>query len=300
MDSNLIDRMARGALCLVLAGLLAGCGSGDAQEGGGGDSANGAFPGADAVPASVKGTREAEGIDCGGLPKADPAQRNDILGITPGMPAETAYRMAACANPNFQVKYSESGFSVAPLPDGRRPRGSIEIEGGLDDATIYLMGMPGEEKVVAVTRVTEFADGREPTIEQLAGQVSAKYGALIPNRYSPDRATILYASSGEKLGADNQDLDRCANAVGFTDNRVGSVYGDCGLTVNDRVAAKSSNPQLARRFSRAVVDQKCAMGLIEATQSTIRDAHAAARQAEIDRANADAQKAGSENRVPQL
>ena len=70
--------------------------------------------------------------------------------------------------------------------------------------------------------------------------------------------------------------------------------------MNFRVAAKSSNPQLARRFSLAVVDQKFAMGLIEATQSTIRDAHAAARQAEIDRANADAQKAGSENRVPQL
>jgi hypothetical protein len=261
------------------------------------DPANGSFA---AVPQSVAGTKEAESIDCSGLPGAPPQGRTDILGVTIGMPAETARRTLACANPAYQVEYGTAGFSVPRMPDGSRPHGSISVDGGLDDIVVYLMGMPGKEQVIGITRSLEFADGREPTVDQLSGQISGKYGALVrPQSYSQG-VTAVYATSGEKLGPENEDLGRCSGAVNYMHGQIANIYGGCGLTINHSVEPKRSNPQLVHKFLLTVVDQQFAMNLIEKVTTEVEAAHAAHRQAEVERANADAQKAGGENRVPTL
>ena len=285
---------------LAAAIALSACGAGGDGDGNGGaapDPANGAFG---AVEPSVAGTKEAEAIDCSGLSRTAPEGRTDILGVTIGMPAETARRTLACANPAYKVEYSASGFVVPPMPDGTKPHGSISVDGGLDRIVAYLGGAPGKEQVIGITRSIEFADGREPTIEQLNAQIAAKYGALVPSPNSVGGMTAVYATSGEKLGPENEDLGRCSGGVNFVHGRIMNIYGGCGLTINYAVDPKSSNPQLVHKFLLTLVDQQLAMSLIEKATQEVQGAHAAERQAEVERAKADAKKAGGENRVPTL
>lgn len=241
------------------------------------------------------GTVEAEGINCSAFknPKESP---RDILGVTYGMSAEDAFARIACANPAFKVKFSTTqGFETEKLRDGSLPRKSIEANAGLERALVYLMGLPGAEKVIAVEREVEFGDESEPPFETIVSRLKQKYGESSGSTASSNSLHnwISYSPDGQKIGTDNSLYSDCTNYQSTSASI--SINSGCGLTIFYTVRAKSDNAGLAKSFKVRVVEQRNAMDAITSFNEAAQLQAAEGRQQELDRAKQDVERAGQKN-----
>jgi hypothetical protein len=247
------------------------------------------------------GTAEAEGINCG-LYQPPPDTRHDILGISFGMTADEAYARLACANPAFKLEYDTSGgFSTKALRDGSKPRKTLTASAGLETATVSLIGLPGEEKVVAVQRRVEFGAGSEPPSETIVNRLTTKYGE--PSRTIVDSggsyAWVVFSPDGQKLGPDNSLYSTCTHYQSTSDSI--SINSECGFTVRTSVSVKLDNPGLAHAFSVTLVEQRKAMDAIEAFDNAVQSMADASRQRELDNAKRAVEQAGqNDEHIPTL
>ncbi|MEP9404349.1 hypothetical protein [Sphingomonas sp. VNH70] len=293
----------------MTAAMLAGCGGGEntpaepaAQPlADGGESGVGYRP---PPPSSAaQGTAATQGIDCAANRPAAASGGRDIAGVTLGMPAEQAFAIVACTNPAFEVDYSsEGGFRMAKLPGDTQPRTQIAARAGLETMTLSLVGLPGQEQVVAIHRSVEFADGQEAPVETVLKRLTDKYGQ--PSyRYSAGdgsvgRYELPYSPDGKLLGPDNALFNQCTN-----DRSDGSmsISDACGISINFAVHAKSANPGLARSFAVALVDQRAAMAAIERFNQAAAAMAEKQRQGELNAAQQAVDAAGKDgNRMPTL
>ncbi len=127
------------------------------------------------------GTQQAEGIDCPSKKVDSTSAKNEITGVQIGMTAQQAYEAVACADPDYKVRYSDFGFELPAIPDGSEPKRGIYAEKGLENISIFLMGLPGKERVIGISRYVEFPQGKEPTIKNLVESLTKKYGTYIPS-----------------------------------------------------------------------------------------------------------------------
>lgn len=289
--------------CAASLSLLAACGShnpsspmADIENQSGGSVPN-------APPQVSKGTVEAEGINCSNRKQAADA-RNDVLGVTMGMPAQEAYERLACANPAFVVEFKPGqGFDLPEIPGGSQPRSLINADAGSENAVVYLVGLPGQEKVYAMTRKIEFGEGAEPPVANLLATVTAKYGAgiehvtLAGTDYEARIHSVAYSPTGILLGAGNADFTACASE----NIRANSVQmnSSCGLTIDYEVDPKKENTGLAKALYVTVADQRGAMQAIEAYKAYAGNVVARRKADELNRANQAVQNA-SGTRMPGL
>ena len=241
-------------------------------------------PGAQGASAQ-SGTAAAEGIDCGSV-RGQGGEGPDVVGVTIGMSAEQAYAKIACANPALRVEYSDQpNIRLPQLPGGQRPRTAIVGQGGGEQIEALLVGLPGQERVVAIRRDVNFSDGQEPEIGALQNQLRAKYGALqIQESGSNFRASIVRENAAQPLCGVIGD---CAPS---THGRL-SLYERCGLSVAVHADRSNRNPSLVRRLIVAMTDGAFGTRQIEAVT-----AHA---QGAVQQSN-DAEAGEAAKRVPAL
>lgn len=277
----------------MLAIALAGCSGGKPTASD--QSANMAetAPVASASPASS----EPEKPDCSNLPKGDDKPDNDIAGIDMGMNADDALRIAKCNAEGFRVEVKED--DSVTLPDGSHPRGSIVMEKDNDRIDAFLVGVPGQEKVVALMRGKAFPDGEEPTMDQMRADIAQKYNPVSPQvigttRYG-DTLVLALTPDGQRLPDDK--VSDCTftfgQTVGVNRNALGQLKEQCGVTKKIELRPKGSNRALVGAFSIWIGDQNGVFKAARATGAAVQAMHAEKRDAE-------AKKAASESRTPNL
>lgn len=235
------------------------------------------------------GTADLEQLDCPTIMKGSP-KTADIVGVTVGMSAQTAYQRIACSNPALTVNYSvEGGFKLPKLPDGTTPLKMITANGGQEEFTVWLIGKPGEERVIALRRKLTFGSGEEPPTETLVTQIQEKYGTLTVNRYNGNEGGVV-KTADNRLLTDNTNrlFSRCLP----DDYRSISINEACGLSVGVAFEAKNDNDALVDKLTVTITHGKYGQRLITAFRDYAANAVAAQKQAELkaaqDRAAQDA------------
>ena len=223
--------------------------------------------------AQASGTADAEGIECGAV---QPGSGNDVVGVTVGMSADDAYRLIACSNRALRVSFSDrGGFGPQVLPDGRRMRKSITAVAGGERIQALLVGLPGQERVVAITRELPFASGEAPLVTALVAQLQGKYGALRhdPNQYGQWSGNAIRGADGQPLPEGSLSGAGCSLSAGLG----GSLRGDCGLSVAVDIQISRENPNLADRLKVSLIDGAFGVRQIQTVNAVI-EADARARQ----------------------
>lgn len=200
---------------------------------------------------------------CAAMPTASNGTR-DITGIELGKSADMAYQVLRCANPAFELAFEDdSGFPLDRLPDGSKPRKLLNASAGLEKYDVFLVGMPGEEKVVAIRRTVEFGEGAEPPVTSLTERITTKYGK--PTDVDDFGSTLYmevpHAPDGPLLGPENSLFNNCtAHRAGPDDSM--RINDGCGLSINVQIDLKATNRGLAKGMGVALVDQRQAMQAI--------------------------------------
>jgi hypothetical protein len=233
--------------------------------------------------------------NCTSLPQPDSKSDNDIADIDLGMSADDALRVAKCSKEGFAVRPIDN--EAITMPDGSRPRSVFEMKKGNDLVNVFMFGPPGQEKVYGIARVTNFAGGQEPTVEQLRAKLMEKYGPLtqawgVGSFESPNELAQVLSPEGQPLKDNRVGLFDCAQYFGQNDI-LGTVDGRCGLTKKVVLRTKDGNEALASGFSVWVGDQSGAIEGMKRTAQVIQ----AAREQQL---KAERDKAAASNRVPTL
>lgn len=292
----------RMSLVLTTCFVLAACSGGTSSEPTTEDAVA-ALEGSSRSPAAdaTSDSEEAK-PDCSSLPRPDDKPDNDLIGIDLGMSFDDAMRIGQCNKEGYKVTV-EDDKSVT-LPDGSHPRGIIDFrKDDLDRVTVVTMGLPGQEKVVALTRTKKFADGAEPTVEQMRADLTQKYGPLqvTGSGVSAGKAGMIlgdnvlaqtFAPDGQPLPGNKVGDHGCANYFGQNDGLV-QLDERCGFTKKVGVAPKYGNDALAGGFGIWIANQHALVMEARRVVATVQAMHQ-------QRRNDEAKEAASSDRTPDL
>jgi len=307
--------------------LLAACGSRTPQ--GGGMATGGSQRATGSGSASAEEVaREARGkVKCPAkiesAARAAGAPVDDVLGVRPGMSWDEAANAVMCSHELLVVKPDTSrrinletfgqtirqGLS-ARFAEPRIEKSSQQIMRDMQNdmmarstnavredmkpgqAKWYVstMGVPGGERVIAVSREEWFAEGKSPPLAGVEQALAEKYGK--PNRIDrvPARTymTWSYDPLGQPITESSPLYHRC---VGNSDPEGGTNFSpDCGVVVVAQVYSQRENPALGRYMQVGVIDQAKGYAAITGTEQALRQLDAQRRAAEVQDAarNADA------------
>jgi hypothetical protein len=233
-----------------------------------------------------KGTAATQGLDCA-QSKPPASGKNDILGVSFGMPAEQAFGIIACSNPAFTVEYnSDGGLDLPALSDGTKPRTQIAAQ--IDGESIFalLVGLPGQEKVVGINRSVEFAEGKEPAADAILKSLTDKYGQpTYRNTSSGSWAfEVPYTPQGQVIAEGSSLFSTC---TADRTNGEMQISDECGLSVNFVIALKDGNPGLAKSFKVSIVEQAKTMTAVDQYEAAARSAKGVAQKDQVDKAGQD-------------
>lgn len=302
---NTVHAMSLGGTALLL---LAGCG--DSPDRSSGAEAGGTDAAA-VTQAARQEDRPAPSRSCppqlASEPRAEGAPVDDIVGIRPGMGFDDVVRILECRDDVSVVETAEKwnlqqtyGFPLRQVVrasngaecTGREIAGDMgsvgrqtcndggyrfkPLKGITREFDVVFTGMPGEEKVGALWRRNEYAEGEQPTIDSLAQSLADKYGA--PHVTEKDRQgrthlTWLQDLLGRPISQASADFNTC-KSMSFNASFAASHAwrSNCGLTIKVAIAPVHGNELLAREMNMGLMHQKT---FYEAGQTFERDLAAA-------------------------
>lgn len=157
---------------------------------------------------------------------------------------------------------------------------------------VSTMGVPGEERVISVSREERFADGRNPTVQSVEHALREKYGTPTESRdeRGERKLTWAYDPLGRLVTETSPLFPRCRldpdpdGAVNLTP--------DCGVVVAAVIEPLPTNPDLGLALQVGVVDQAGGFESITATEQALaaKDADRRAKEVEEASERADAPK----------
>jgi hypothetical protein len=301
---------------------IGACGGGDDKTGsktaassGGSDNAS-----AEEVAKDMRGK-----VRCPARSASRPAGApvDDVVGIRPGMSWDEAANHAMCDNPLIVVtENSTRGYNIntygqkvrqgfdAKFAEARVVRTSEQVMQDMaDDAMrrgmnayvaplepgqfryfVSTMGMPGQEKVMSVSREEYFAAGKLPSVDDVKAALIGKYGE--PSQVESNGAATYvwwnYAPNGEKLTATSPSYIGCR--INVSPDAGTNLSTDCGLAIGALIQGANDNPGLAH--SLAVTSQNGAEGyaLLASTEETLKSGDRTRQTGEIDLAKKSAVK----------
>jgi hypothetical protein len=319
-------------IVMTLAGALAACGSGGQSPA----SSEGAHRAAEAsLPANASALQVAThmrgDVHCPAKiqtpPQAAGVPVDDVRGVRPGETYEEAANVVMCTDPMLVVKPDDDhgfqintyglkirqGFSarfaeaektsqqiMREMEEEQQARMSNairqDLKPGEEKWFVSTMGMPGQERVIAVARDNWYAKGKNPTVASVIQALVKKYGQ--PTEKSPEEHVSLqrvnysvrwaFDPRGRLITETSPLFHQC---YGFSDPDNGfHLSADCGTVVQAAVISTSENADLAQSLQVGVVNQTAGYALLTATQQGLQAADAAQRAAQVKQAakNADA------------
>jgi hypothetical protein len=315
---------ARLALVLFAACALAGCGSDDDEDIGLPDPSSGRR-GAEQLASAEEVAEKARGdVDCPAdvetPARAEGAPVDDVVGVRPGLSYDEAVNLVLCSHDllvlqtggrmfniqtfgqelrqGFTARFAEAEKSYDEIRK-EMEQGFMERAGnavtqdmlpGQSKWYVGAMGLPGQERVIAVAREEWFAEGKNPTLASVEQALIGKYGAPSRAFEQNHHKTLswIHDPRGRPVTETSPLFQQCG---GISDPDGGTNYSpDCGLVVEARIAPLESNTALARYFQVGVIDQANGYQAITATEQALRaqDDQRKAREAEDAAENADA------------
>ena len=274
-------------LAALLAATLSACGGGrDGPAGGSGSVLKNGGATTDQAAASVPGAAGERGIDCAAT-GAQHGDGPDVIGVTVGMPAGQAFQKIACSDPAMDVHYKEidgsESIRLPPLPNGQRPKYNIVAHRGGTTVHAYLIGLPGQERVISVNRTLRFERENAPAVAALVAQLEAKYGRLLRTPAIQDSYTAgaVRSAEGRAVTATDDPLFlRC-----MADGSLYSLTGECGLSVVVSIYPRSDNPELVDYFDVSILNGNYGQQQVEAFVAYARGADQQRRNAEVEAAS---------------
>lgn len=213
--------------------------------------------------AQGSGTVAANGIDCSSV-NAQQSQGMDMIGVTVGMPADQAFARIACSNPVLTVEFSTSGgFQVPPPPDGGQMRRSIVARSDNEQVAATLVGVPGQERVVTISRRVRFAPGQEPALRSFIQQIESKYGSMYQDFGTGARniaGAILRTPDGQPI-TDREGLSRYAHCRPTSASA--NISSDCGPVIRFVISPNERNRELVSEVEAIMTDGAAGTRLIE-------------------------------------
>lgn len=126
------------------------------------------------------------------------AEKLDIVGVHIGMPAEEAISAVRAHNPRLQFQALPIRFSLWNQPalavlDFKTPDG----EQGHERILLRLALPPNPSVVTEIHRRSNYAQGKEVTVEVVTSNLQRKYGPLqqVPARQTNDLSYVIYIDS---------------------------------------------------------------------------------------------------------
>ena len=315
-------------ITFVLATLLVACGGGAPEPGSPGTFGGKPRPDAKKGDATAEEVAEEMrgDVDCPAdvdtPARAKDAPVDDVVGVRPGQTFDEAANVVLCTgdllvvHPDTGMRFNiktwgatlRQGFS-AKFAEPRVVKTSQQIMKEMNesfmaragnavqqdmkpgDAKWYVstMGLPGEERVIAVAREEWFAEGRNPTMESVAQALIKKYGTPTRQQTAPHiiMLTWIRDPSG-RFAPETSPLANQCTAMSSPDGGT-NFSPDCGLVVAAQVRPMQDNPALAQFFQVGVADQSNGYQAIVGTEQALESREMAKRKQQVDEAakNAD-------------
>lgn len=311
-------------IVIALASALAACGSGGAGtqtlSGNSSASSDNGLASAQQVAEKDRGD-----VHCPAKiqtpPQAGGTPVDDIRGVRPGLTYAEAANLIECTNPMLVVKPDDDhGFQIktygmkirqgfsARFAEAEKTNQQImhdmeeeqqarmsnaiqeDLKPGQEKWFVSTMGMPGQERVIAVARENWYAKGKNPTVASVTQALIKKYGQPtqkdlksqggLQRWYYPLR--WAYDPRGRLITETSPLFNQCS---GFSDPDNGfHLSADCGVVVMATVVSTSNNADLAQSLQVGVVNQTAGYTLLTATQQGLQAADAARRAKAVKQA----------------
>lgn len=240
-------------------------------------------------------------VDCPArkMPAPADAPVQDVLGVRPGLTYEQAVQTVLCSNPllvttdepNRGFDFPMYGQTVrqafsARFAEPRVQKTGQEIMRDMErEATarglnavredmkpgqakwfVSTMGMPGQEKVIAVAREQWFDEGRNPSVESVTQSLVDKYGTPTQKLdQSGDRLLRWAHDPRGRLITETSPLYGRCNGFADPDGSM-NLNADCGIVVQAVVDTMRDNPALALALKVGVVDEAGGYAAVNATE----------------------------------
>jgi len=307
------------AMALALAGCGGGGGGNGAQGGedAGARASEGAPPSGNASAEQV--ARELRGdVTCPprvATPRPAGAPVDDVVGVRPGMGWGEAVNIVECDNPMLVVTENKSrtyriethGAKIRQGFDARFAEARVQKTGqeimremqqdamrrannayvaplqpGQTRYYVGTIGLPGQERVISVSREEYYPEGQLPTVGSIEQALIAKYGTPTQQRDNGGSRSLTwkYDPTGRLVTETSPLYNSCS--MNSSPDAGTSLSPDCGVTVAADIKRSSDNSGLAH--SLAVASQNGAAG------------YAAIENTEQALANADQQRQANEMR----
>lgn len=320
------------ALSLAIGLTVAGCGRSDEPAPAPAAKAPAAKPAADQGASAEDVAKQARGdLSCpariASPPRVANAPVDDVQGVRPGLTYEEAMNAVLCTHRllvaavdhgrGFSLKVAgardiRQGFS-AQFAEPRVARTSRQIlqemqrdaiarsgnavredlQPGQARWFVGTMGLPGQERVLSVTRAERFAADQRPTVDTVTEALLKKYGPPTQNRRASSSHTPLlrwsYDPLGRHVGETSPLYHRCRGIS--SPNGGVNLSPDCGVVVQAMLYPKKDNAALVDRMEVGVVDQAGGYRMITAAEQGL-------GQAEQQRRAQEVEKAAKNARVP--
>lgn len=308
----------------LVAALLGGCGSDD-DDLGLPDPSSGRRNAED-LKSAEEVAEEARGdVDCPAdvdtPERAEGAPVDDVVGVRPGLTYEEAENLVLCSDEMLVVQTGGRAFNIqtfgqtlrhgftARYAEAEKSADQIRREmqesfsarmgnavtqdmlPGQSKWYVGTMGMPGQERVIAVAREEWFGEGKNPTAASVAQALISKYGTPSRTRednYGQRTLDWIYDPRGRAVGETSPLYQQC---TGISDPDGGTSFSpDCGLVLQARVITLESNRQLAQYMQVGAIDQATGYQAIVSTEQALQagDAQRKAREVEEAAESADA------------
>lgn len=298
-------------LIAACAGLLAACGSGSSSNPAAVAQARAAVSNDAATAAQVALAKRGD-VPCPAAVHTPPRVAGtpvaDVQGVRPGLTYEEAANLIECTNALLIIEPQGGGFQFQQygykVRQGFATRFAHKVElkshrqimhdlmhGDPNDQlhagevkwNVSTMGLPSQERVIALWRDEWFAAGKNPTTDSVRQALIRKYGKPTRTMDAADRPELCW--SYDQRGAPIPNACNGAQMDGSF-----SVNGHSGIAVQAWINPLDANHALARDVVVNVVDDGGGYAAIMATQKGLKAMDAERRAAQVKQAakNADA------------
>lgn len=241
---------------------------------------------------------------------------DDVVGVRPGLSYDESVNATLCDNPLLVVaENTRRGFQIptygVTLRQGfdaafaepvvelsrreyerqtmdrimNRDSGRV-LEPGQIRFYVATMGLPGEEKVIRVSREQRFKEGEMPTVEAVVGALQSKYGEASKKQDFDYRLDITWAHDARqrKITETSPLIGSCNGVAKPADGF--NLDPKCGVVVKAELLRSRTNNGLVETLMVGSVDQKTGLDLINETEAALLKQNEERKRKEIEDAGA--------------